>query len=769
MMETEIFTEILTSDRIRSFMDFVYNVPGVPDDPSWIWQQIRWNPYLAMAVYEDIEEKDAMVGSALDTRKDGVLSRSRRVLHADDTVEAKQLAAFIEETLENYIDVQAGERFGFDQVLFEALDAVGKGVSIGEIIYGEAADRIFIRAVRFKPQHLFAFGEVGKSPYSTSTYMYPQTGPLRLRPGVSVDGIDPDMPLPENKFLVHTYRPRYSNRWGTPLDRKVFWPSWFKRASVKQWLRFLEKGPGSVVARYRDGASTDEQNKALEAAQAINEEPAVALPAKFLVEVMQHVRQAMGSAYREMVDDFCNNEIARVILGQTLTSRGSEGGGSRALGEVHQQVRQEKIEVDAKSLMMCVNTQIVWPLVLLNFGPVRRPPVWVIDYDAQRDLETTANWLRKLWEMRVPISRKFVYKTFQLPAPTPGDELPLSDAGDAASAAFAEKKSPADAAEINARDLDRLVAGALRTAMPAYRAVMTEIVDELSRIDWARRVPARFFERFVPRFDQIGEVLGDAVLAAYLLAVDRTRDETGREIAFADPAAFDFDVEPRQAIEYFRRKRVLTRQRFNRLTDEARTGAFTVAGVYRDDVLTAFKDEIEAALRDGTPQSEVIARFREILRGAGHRDLGASHLETVFRTNMQVAYGVGRRRALAEVVDDFPYWRYRAVLDDRTRPTHRALDGLILPADHPFWQDHFPPWEWNCRCTITPTDSIPDDYDAQNPSGLARIAYDEKGRPAKAEIGTTIYDLAAERFRGVPPSRSLQEVLEEGARRGKEY
>jgi len=179
--------------------------------------------------------------------------------------------------------------------------------------------------VKFKPQHLFSFGDGAMAAYSTSTYPYPQTGPLRLRPGIYVDGLSSENTSSGAKVFVHTFRPRHGNRWGMPLDRKVFWPSWFKRASVKQWLRFLEKGPGSVVARYNDAAGEDEQNKALAAAQAINEESAVALPKKFVTEILQHVRQSMGSAYSEMVDDFCNNEIARVILGQTLTSRGGEG------------------------------------------------------------------------------------------------------------------------------------------------------------------------------------------------------------------------------------------------------------------------------------------------------------------------------------------------------------------------------------------------------------------------------------------------------------
>lgn len=437
-----------------SYMSFAYGLPGnaLPDNPSWVWEQLRWNPWLAMAVYEDIEEKDDKVGSDLDARKENVLAKSRRVIPASSKRQDVKLAEFVDETLEGYYDQIEGARLGFDNLLWEALDAVGKGVSIGEKIFAEARDRIYIKRVNFKPQHLFSFGEGVMAAYSTATYPYPQTGPLRLRPGIFGEGLSSDEPLPENRFFVHSFRPRHGNRWGSPLLRKVYWLSWFKRAGVKQWLRLLEKGPGTVLSRYPDGAGTDEQSKALDAAQAINEEPAVAIPKKFEVEVLEHVRQNMGQSFIDLVDDFCNNGIARVIRGQTLTSRGSEGGGSRALGEVHERVEGTKTEVDSKSLMLAVNTQLVWPIVLYNKGPVEQPPIWAIEYEAGADLELISKYLKNLWQMRVPISRSYVYSTFPGVEPTGEDDVLLSkgtqaddtDEEDDGGSGFAEgqKKKP---------------------------------------------------------------------------------------------------------------------------------------------------------------------------------------------------------------------------------------------------------------------------------------------------------------------------------------
>lgn len=450
--------ELLSSERIGNYMAFAYNLGAMalPDDPSWAWQQLKTNPWLAMSIFEDLEEKDDKISSDLDTRKESVLAKSRMVTPASEKRQDKKLAEFVKETLEGYMGGGDGLRFGFEHFLWEALDAIGKGVAIGETVYEAANDRIFIKGVNFKPQFLFSFGEGALATYAT--YALPQTGPLRLRPEIFLGGIDSSAPLPEQKFFVHTFRPYQGNRWGTPLLRRVFWLSWFKRAGVKQWLRYLERGPGTVLARYSDGASADEKKKALEAAQALAEEASVAIPKKFEAEVLENTRHAMGSSHRELVDDYCNNGIARVILGQTLTSRGSEGGGSRALGEVHERVAGRKTETDAKSLMLAVNTRLVWPLVLLNHGVVERPPIWTIQYEPGADMKLMSEVLYRLWQMNVPLTVKSIYPMFQIPEPGDGDETlapPKSDQAESPGLDEGEDTSLSEREDIKKKFLHR--------------------------------------------------------------------------------------------------------------------------------------------------------------------------------------------------------------------------------------------------------------------------------------------------------------------------
>jgi uncharacterized protein with gpF-like domain len=107
------------------------------------------------------------------------------------------------------------------------------------------------------------------------------------------------------------------------------------------------------------------------------------------------------------------------------------------------------------------------------------------------------------------------------------------------------------------------------------------------------------------------------------------------------------------------------------------------------------------------------------------------------------------------------------VMDDRTRPTHAALNGLILPANHSFWTDHYPPIGFNCRCSVTALDSIPEGYDKSNPNEDAQIFYDDKDMPVKAEIDAKVYDLTVYDFKSIPPNPALRSVIETGAKRAR--
>lgn len=83
---------------------------------------------------------------------------------------------------------------------------------------------------------------------------------------------------------------------------------------------------------------------------------------------------------------------------------------------------------------------------------------------------------------------------------------------------------------------------------------------------------------------------------------------------------------------------------------------------------------------------------REVQLGSPRR------LRTIFDVNLRVSAAQGDWQRQQSVKDARPYLRYTALLDNRTRPLHRRWHGIILPRDHPWWETHYPPNGWRCRC-----------------------------------------------------------------------
>jgi SPP1 gp7 family putative phage head morphogenesis protein len=52
--------------------------------------------------------------------------------------------------------------------------------------------------------------------------------------------------------------------------------------------------------------------------------------------------------------------------------------------------------------------------------------------------------------------------------------------------------------------------------------------------------------------------------------------------------------------------------------------------------------------------------------------------------------------------DRFPYMKYVTVGDDRVRPEHAILEGIVRPVNDSFWSQYYPPNAYNCRCSTTP-------------------------------------------------------------------
>ena len=88
---------------------------------------------------------------------------------------------------------------------------------------------------------------------------------------------------------------------------------------------------------------------------------------------------------------------------------------------------------------------------------------------------------------------------------------------------------------------------------------------------------------------------------------------------------------------------------------------------------------------------------------AGLRNLASTgRLNLILKQNAAMAHAAGEwaRMHDPDAMKVFPYVRYHARSDQRTRSEHAHLDGKIFRKDDPFLRTHTPPWEFNCRCYL---------------------------------------------------------------------
>ena len=174
---------------------------------------------------------------------------------------------------------------------------------------------------------------------------------------------------------------------------------------------------------------------------------------------------------------------------------------------------------------------------------------------------------------------------------------------------------------------------------------------------------------------------------------------------------------PAEAIAYLKAKGFQTTFDYDEMMWEAHHEAFTVAKIAREDLLRDIRASLIAAQVEGIPFARWKQQIKPTLQKKGWWGevealnpatgevksiyVGSRRLRTIFYTNMRVAYQAGKAERFYRS-DAVVYLRYVAILDERTRPSHRAMHGKVLPKDHHWWQQNFPPNGWNCRCRVSP-------------------------------------------------------------------
>lgn len=313
---------------------------------------------------------DADVTAAFDTRKEALLGMPWRL-------EGPQSKALDWVWMELEAKIEPMLRCSFNALPF--------GYSVGELVFEVKAGGVGIKSFAEKPFEWFA---------------PQQDGSLLYKPFDNPSGI----PTEPQKYLLTVRESSYRNPYGEALLSRLYWPWFFRAQGWRFWAKWLERfGTPLLIGK----TSGDAQVMAEALSRAV-QDAAVAVGADDNVDLAE---QRGGAGHFEGFDKAIVSLYNRLILGQTLTSDvGQNGAGSRALGQVHNEVRLDRRNADirlaTRGIQGVVNT--LWTLN----GFAGLPPEFCLQDDTGLEAERAERDAKLVEAGIVELSEDYILRVY---------------------------------------------------------------------------------------------------------------------------------------------------------------------------------------------------------------------------------------------------------------------------------------------------------------------------------------------------------------------
>lgn len=97
-----------------------------------------------------------------------------------------------------------------------------------------------------------------------------------------------------------------------------------------------------------------------------------------------------------------------------------------------------------------------------------------------------------------------------------------------------------------------------------------------------------------------------------------------------------------------------------------------------------------------------VVPFKEFKEIAGriNNEFATPYLKLEYDSAIAGGQMAARWKQFKEEEEEFPNITYQTAGDGNVRPSHQALDNVTLPLSDSFWQAHYPPNGWGCRCDV---------------------------------------------------------------------
>ena len=145
--------------------------------------------------------------------------------------------------------------------------------------------------------------------------------------------------------------------------------------------------------------------------------------------------------------------------------------------------------------------------------------------------------------------------------------------------------------------------------------------------------------------------------------------------------------------------------------------SFTVAKAMETGLLKEIRAALDRAIGEGRGFGQFEEALTPLLRERGwwgEREMtdpltgkrvlarlgSPRRLRILYEANFRAAHAAALWIRAQRTKDTDPYFLYEPGPVGEACEPHRAWAGTLLPVDHPWWDDHFPPNGWGCRCRL---------------------------------------------------------------------
>lgn len=329
------------------------------------------------------------------------------------TESAKEKADLVSAALKNWQPEVGTLEYSFEDFIYNAMDALGKGISVQEIHWYQRNGAWMPRAAHLLTPRQYAWG-----PDGTRLGL---TDPQGNNSASGVNYFQGWRPFPEMQFVVGMWQTRSGVPGATALLRSLV-PYWMGVVYGWKWLMQTAQIFGVPLrwATYDDSPGL--ASKVADMLENMGSAGWAAFPTGTTLEIKEAVTNARDNP-QALILDLAKKACDLLILGQELSSESTATGLGSGTALLQGKVRQDVLHHAAAWMGDLMSYQLVRPLMLLNYGNTDESPEIRPDLAVDPDPLQMAQRDQILINSGMIIPARYMYDRHQIPEPEDGEPV----------------------------------------------------------------------------------------------------------------------------------------------------------------------------------------------------------------------------------------------------------------------------------------------------------------------------------------------------------